>query len=224
MLNSRRLITLALILSMPSWGAISINSVWEVRPTNGTDTNGGGFVTGASGTDMSQFNAKNAAGCSGCQSATVNISTTDGVTAGSTTVTSVSGNYSTELIGNLVNISGGTGPVTSNWYQVLTVPGATSFTVDRSILASTGTTINIGGALKTLTQLNTNMGLTTGVQAWIKAESTITTNTGFSFSYGGTAGSNKGSAVQGYTTTRGDGGYVTIQASGSTSGTKLLLM
>ncbi len=48
-------------------GAISINTAWEVRPTVGASTNGGGFVTGATGTDMSVFNNKNAAACSSCQ-------------------------------------------------------------------------------------------------------------------------------------------------------------
>ena len=50
--------------------ALSANSVFEVR-TAGNDTNGGGFVTGAAGTDYSQQDAKNTAGS--------DISTTDAV-------------------------------------------------------------------------------------------------------------------------------------------------
>ena len=34
--------------------ALSASTVWEVRPATGSDNNGGGFVTGASGTDYSQ--------------------------------------------------------------------------------------------------------------------------------------------------------------------------
>ena len=181
--------------------------VWEVR-TVGSDTNGGGFVTGSTGTDMSQFDNKNAAGCSSCQSATVNISTTDAVAAGTTTITTATGNISSALVGNIILLSGGSGSLTAAWYQVVTVVGATSFTVDRTVSAGTGITMNIGGALATIQQMSTNMALSAGPGAWVKAtanyglSSTVTLsnggpNTGFSF-------------INGYTTTRGDNGMATV--------------
>lgn len=217
MKNTLRLF-LVLLLAAPLPATIASATVWEVRPTNGANTNGGGFVTGASGTDMSQFNAKNAAACSGCQSATVNISTTDGVTAGTTTITSATGNYSSALIGNIVHISGGTGSVSSNWYQVLTVPGATSFTVDRStgLTAGTGVTIDIGGALQTLGQLNTVWSLNASANAWMKAEATVTTASQITINFGGS--STLAPSLSGYTTTRGDGGQVTVQATAGIGG------
>jgi len=65
--------------------AISVNSVFEVR-TAGNDTNGGGFVTGAAGTDYSQQDANNTVGA--------DISTTDAVAAGTTTITSITARQS----------------------------------------------------------------------------------------------------------------------------------
>ena len=53
---------LLLLLARISWCALPNLTTWEVR-TLGAATNGGGFVTGASGTDMSVFNNKNAAAC-----------------------------------------------------------------------------------------------------------------------------------------------------------------
>jgi hypothetical protein len=40
-------------VSASAWAAISADTVWEVRSTNGADTNGGGFVPGQGATDVS---------------------------------------------------------------------------------------------------------------------------------------------------------------------------
>ena len=63
--------------------ALSANTVLEVR-NGGSDTNGGGFVTGAAGTDWSQQDA-------------AQYSVTDGVTAGTTTITSATANFGTDV-------------------------------------------------------------------------------------------------------------------------------
>lgn len=114
--------------------ALSANTVLEVR-TTGADTNGGGFVTGASGTDWSLQN--------GAQYAVA-----DGVTAGTTTITSATANFGTDVVGNIMYVQGGTGSVTAGWYQITVRNSATSVTVDRStgLTAGTGVTLNIGGA------------------------------------------------------------------------------
>ena len=132
--------------------AISANTVWEVRSATGSDTNGGGYVPGA-GVDMSQYDNKNAPSCTNCQSSTANLSVTNAVTNNSTTVTSATASFTTALLNNLVYLSGpGT---TSGWYQVVTVPSATSITVDRATgsTGGTGVTLNIGGALQTLSSI-----------------------------------------------------------------------
>jgi hypothetical protein len=135
-----------------SLAAISANTVWEVRSATGLDTNGGGYVPGA-GVDMSQYDNKNAAGCTNCYSATANLSTTDAVTNNSTTVTSATANFTSALLNNLVYLSG-TG-TTAGWYQVVAVPSSTSITVDRATgsTGGTGVTLNAGGALRTLSSI-----------------------------------------------------------------------
>lgn len=125
--------------------AISANSVFEVR-TAGNDTNGGGFVTGASGTDFSQQNLKN--------SGANNKSTTDAVAVGTTTITSATAAFTAAIVGNIVFFSGGSGAIAAQWRQVATFVSATSITIDTAIAASTGMTMNIGGALATPGQAN----------------------------------------------------------------------
>jgi len=115
--------------------ALSGNTVLEVRLT-GSDTNGGGFVTGSSGTDWSQQN-------------TAQYAVVDGVTAGTTTITSATANFGTDVVGNLIYVQGGTGSVSANWYQITSRTNNTTIVVDRStgLTAGTGVTLNIGGAL-----------------------------------------------------------------------------
>jgi hypothetical protein len=125
--------------------AISGNSVFEVR-TGGSDINGGGFVTGASGTDYSQQNAKNTAGS--------NISTTDAVAVGTGVITSATAAFTAAIVGNVIYLQGGTGALAAGWYQVITFTSATSITVDRNVAAGTGITMNIGGALLSPGQAN----------------------------------------------------------------------
>src|SRR5882724_12273483 len=192
-------------------------SVWEVRPTNGTDTNGGGFDSSSAGTDYSQQNAKNTVGN--------NISTTDLVTTttGSFTATSATAAFTTAITGNYIYLTGGTGgTVTTGWYKA-TYVSATQVNLDRSPGAvATVVTMNIGGAIKTIGQLITNMGNSNGsggAQAWIKAEATITTTSQFNFQ---NFTNNTATKISGYTTTRGDNGLVTIQATASMSGSAVI--
>jgi len=116
----------------PLRAALSAATVFEVR-TGGADTNGCGFV--ATGTDWSLQN--------GAQYAV-----TDAVTAGTTTITSVAANFGTDVVGNILYITGGTGAIVADRYQIITRASSTSITVDRStgLTAGTGATLNIGGA------------------------------------------------------------------------------
>src|SRR5438034_4707876 len=99
------------------------STVWEVR-TAGSDTNGGGY-TGSSGFDYSQQNSKNVA-------TGLDDSTTDAVTAATTTVTSATANFSSSIVGNIIYLSGGTGSLTGAWYQAATRVNSTTITVDRA--------------------------------------------------------------------------------------------
>ncbi len=183
-----------------SLAAISANTVWEVRSEAGSDTNGGGYVPGA-GADMSQYDNRNAVGCTGCYSATANLSTTDAVTNNSTTVTSAAAKFTSALLNNLVYLSG-TG-TTSGWYQVVAVPSANSITVDRAtgLPGGSGVTLNIGGALGTLGAI-----INTSAPA-IVAGNTVYCDGTFSemlsITVSGT--STAPISVKGYHTTRGSG-------------------
>ena len=193
--------------------ALPQTCVWEVRPTNGSNTNGGGFDSAAigTGTDFSQQNAKNTVGN--------NISTTDLTTTTSSpfTCTSATAAFTTAITGNLIYLAGGTGgTVTTDWYRA-TYVSATQITLDRSPGAAvTLATMNIGGALQTLGQINTILTTTnmnaTGQIVWVKAEAIITTTATITVSPNGSSGSLQPTQINGYTTTRGDNGQVTVKA------------
>lgn len=122
--------------------ALSVAGVWEVR-TAGSDTNGGGFKAGASGSDFSQQNSKRTA------PDVTNISTTDAVANGTTTITSATANFTSAIVGNFLYFAGGTGSIAAQWREVTVYTNSTTVTIDASIAASTGMTMNIGGALAT---------------------------------------------------------------------------
>lgn len=175
--------------------ALSSDTVWEVR-TGGSDTNGGGFVTGASGTDWSQQDA-------------AQYAVTDGVTAGTTTITSATANFGTDVVGNIVYVAGGTGSVTPGWYQIVSRTNATTIVVDRStgLTAGTGVTLNVGGAMGTpggFCVPHVASGVA-GMKCWIKAgnyplsTSTLSVSGGPFLAKAATA-----LVVEGYQTTRGD--------------------
>lgn len=143
--------------------ALSSTIVWEVR-TGGVDTNGGGFKTGASGTDWSQQNA-------------AQYSVTDAVTNGTTTITSATASFGTDVVGNVLYITGGSGSIVAARYEIVSRTNATTIVVDRStgLSAGTGATLIIGGALLTLATLEgSNVG---GNKAWIQSGTYSLTST-----------------------------------------------
>lgn len=166
--------------------ALASAIVWECRST-GAATNGGGFKAGASGTDWSQQDSPQ-------------YSVTDGVTAGTTTITSATASFGTDVVGNLVYAAGGTGSITGAWYEIVSRTNATTIVVDRStgLTAGTGVTLKIGGALSDARVALVNM--VSGNTVWIKSGTytigtAIPTNSGLS-----------GFTVEGYGSTRGDRG------------------
>lgn len=182
--------------------ALSANTAWEIRPTNGNDTNGGGFVAGATGTDYSQQNAKNTVGN--------NISTTDAAANGTTTITSATASFTSAIVGNIIFLSGGTGAITAQWRQVTAFTNSTTITIDATIAASTGMTMNIGGALQTLSKASAIYVASNKI--FFKAEATQQISAGITFATGVNASNTAPpSRIIGYTTTRADAGRGTIQ-------------
>ena len=206
----RKLIALLFTIVSFAYATISSNTYWEVRSA-GSNTNGGGFTLSGSGTDYSQNDNKNAAACSNCGSSTVNLSTTDAVANGTTTITSATANFSSALVDNVVYFQGGTGAIAAQWRRVTAFTNSTTITIDATIAASTGMTMNIGGALATPQQLNTSM-INNNV-AYVKG-ATYTVAAKFTYNFCSN-GATATSRIEGYTTSRGDNGKFTLQASAS---------
>ena len=119
--------------------ALSVATVWEVRPATGSDTNGGGFVAGASGTDYSQQTSAQVTYTDLVIDATTN-----------TKLTSAGNPFTSSHVGNIINVTGGTG-FTTGRYQVVSVAAGVA-TMDRAVgtTSSTGGTGKLGGALATI--------------------------------------------------------------------------
>lgn len=193
--------------------ALSANTVWEVR-TAGNDTNGGGFVAGASGTDYSQQDSKNTAGS--------DISTTDAVANGTTTITSATANFGTTIVGNIVYFQGGTGSIAAVWRQVTARASTTSITIDASIASSTGMTMNIGGALASLGMVGAS--IVANNKVYIKTGTYSVTSASTNVAAGCYAASAANVLIEGYSTTRGDlVSPPTLQASGISTFTLLTM-
>lgn len=189
-----------------SFAALSANTVWEIR-TTGAATNGGAFVTGASGTDWSQQN-------------TAQYAVTDGVTNGTTTITSASANFGTDVVGNIMYVTGGTGSITADWYQITARTNSTTITVDRStgLTTGTGVTLNIGGALTDPAIVASKVVATNTV--WIKSGTYSVTSSSANVSGGCVSQTGVATYMEGYNSTRGDFGTApTMQASGISTAT-----
>lgn len=133
-----------LLLTAPAWAAISSSMIFEVS-TNGSDSNPGCFKEGATGTDFTINAGK-------YNFADLVI---DGAT--NTKVTSASHNFVAADVGNCMRITAGAG-FTTGIFEIVSV-ASNAATLDRSAgtLGSTGGTYFVGGALLTLSALNTAM-------------------------------------------------------------------
>lgn len=126
------------------------------------------------------------------------------MTAGTTTITSATANFGTDVVGNLIYVSGGTGAVTADWYEITVRTNSTTITVDRStgLTAGTGVTLNIGGAL--LSPAIAAQKATAGNKVYVKSGTY-----GMSSTPNVAAGcmnptTNNGIHVEGYASTHGD--------------------
>lgn len=184
---------------------LSANTTWEVR-TDGDDANGGGFVTGAAGTDYSQQVSAQKSGTD----LTMHSST-------NTKCHPVGAGVAAADVGNIIQISAGTN-WTVGFYEIKSQDG-TDWTLDRSPAAAgevNAATYKMGGALRTIGKaLATNAGLSAlvpGNIVWVRS-GTYSINTGLVVSDGTSVPINPSTHLSGYGTTRGDRGRPTIQTS-----------
>lgn len=175
-------------------------TVWEVRPTVGSDSNGGAFVPGASGTDWSQQNSP--------QYALTGIASSG---SGNTVLSALA---AADMVGNIAQCTGGTN-FNTGFFEVVSVSVGVSITFGTnaggsSICSGVGASgvINIGGALATIKILFRILYSATqavnGNTIYIKATGSLAvtaTQQNYDCNY---------FTVIGYTSTRGDNGRATI--------------
>ena len=177
--------------------AISASAVFEFRSTaTASMVNGGGFVTGASGTDYSLQDA-------------AQWTASDGTSNASTTFTSATMTFTSAIVGNVLHLTAGTNG-TVGWYEITGYMDANTITLDRncSTGAMTNGTFYVGGALSLNSTLDDDFfeeisGANTadGVKVWFK-NGTYTLGEGVSIA--GAGGDQKPIVVEGYNVTRGD--------------------
>lgn len=167
--------------------AFDSTTEWEVR-TTGSNNNGGGFADLDPGTsvdysqqDAAQFNPTDLA--------------TDGAGTG---LSSATGGFTAAMVGNVLDISGGT--LTAGRYQITAYTDTNNVTIDRSAGASkSGGTGYVGGAVADLQEIDAIVY--EGNTVWVKA-GTYNTAAAISFvDYGAVGDMIK---ILGYNATHGD--------------------
>jgi hypothetical protein len=120
------------------------------------------------------------------------------------------------MVGNGMWIQGGTGSLTADYYQITGFTNSTTINVDKSPAAGTGASWNVGGAIKNIITLAAKM--IGSNKAFVKAEATITTTATLTFVAAAVTPSATVPSTHliGYTTTRGDGGQVSLTLSTNT--------
>ncbi len=119
--------------------ALSTVVVWRMR-AGGAETNGGGYdgVTYPGGTDYSDQDSPQ-------------LSLTDLTSTASTTVTTVLGTFTSNMVGNVLRLASGTG-TTTGYYVIATYVSATQVTLDRVSGTYTAGVAKVGGAHASLLQ------------------------------------------------------------------------
>jgi hypothetical protein len=178
--------------------AISVNTVWEIRSTaTAANVNGGGFVTGASGTDFSQQDA-----------AQFNLT---GATSGGAGNTVLHASSAATMVGNLARVISGTN-FTAGWFEITSVSPGVSFTCSTNQAGTAITTgvgaagvINIGGALSMASTFDDDIFEAVpsagGNKFWVKSGTYVL---GEAVAISVQGGSQKPHIIEGYQTTRGD--------------------
>ena len=198
---------LIVFLVHTAFAAIPATAVWEVRPTTGSNLNGGGYdsaFTGVGGSvDYTQQDA-------------AQISFTDLSAVASTTLTSAAAGFTAAMVGNAVHLeSAAVG--TPGYYFITAFTDSSTVTIDRSTTITTGVG-KLGGATASYT----------GQTTTTLAASLVAGNIGYHKGSGqtwneagvlGVAGTNAlPMVVEGYNTTRGDAPTGTLRPTNARAG------
>ena len=194
-----------LLLTTTCFAAMSASITFEFRSTGTANmVNGGGFKTGASGTDYST------------QDAAQFVPTDLANLSASTTLTSATGGFTAAMVGNVIHITAGTNFVTG-WYEITVYTDTNTVTLDRTanatLNASAGTgyvggALNVGGSLEDnffeeISGANAADGIT--VYFYNNAStSTVTFTPSEVITIAGAGGTQAPIKIIGYKTTRGD--------------------
>jgi hypothetical protein len=175
--------------------ALASTGVWEIR-SDGSSGNGGYFNSAnvSAGTDYSQ-------------QAAAQVSVTDGVANGTTTITSATAAFTTAMAGNGIKIG-------ASWYEIVSVTNATTIVIDRTVGAAAGLTMKVGGAVDSPATI-VGVRVAGNVAHW-KATATYSITATITLSDAGADGAPL--TLIGYTTTRGDNGQVTVKWTGAANG------
>lgn len=196
----KRLLLFLTLLLTPylCYGAIGATCVWEVRSTaTANNLNGGGYTSG--GTDYSQQDAAQECWAAGGCNQTNDLAT-DGAGTG---LSSVSGGFTSAMVGNIIHITAGTG-LTVGWYEITAYADANNVTIDRSATASgSAGTGYVGGAMSLASTLDDDFfeQLTPGNIVYIKA-GTYTFGESINVTNDGTG--TDPISIEGYNSSRGD--------------------
>lgn len=186
--------------------AITADSVWEIRP-GGNENNGSVFSTslaGATGIDYTQQD-------------TAQATFTNGTGNGTTTLASADNPFTPQMVGNGVGII--EGATYRGVWQITAYIGAGSVTVDRNLPAGGAMTGRVGGANRLASNGIIFIGnMVAGNKIWVRgpgadAGDYLIASNSITLSTAGSA--SNPITVEGYTTTRGDGGRPTIKWSAS---------
>jgi len=183
--------------------ALSATITWEVRGGGNAD-NGSGFNTGSAGTDRTQSDSPHVTFNGGAITAT---------TSGASATITVSG-YTVIAgdVGNVVKITGGTS-FTTGYYEITSVnTGTSQWTFDRTCSsgAASGMTGRMGGASDSLNTIKNTF--VAGNTIYVTGTTTHSTTCTFS-----AVNATRDAPIRiiGYSSSRGDGGYATIQSGAS---------
>ncbi len=204
------LVILSVSFSNICYAAIDAATQWEFRSTATANmVNGGGFVSGASGSDFSTQDTAERTWLPAGGDFTNDLSPTN---ATPSVLTSASYNFAAADVGNIIHLTAGTN-LTASWYEIVSV-AANAATLDRNAMTGApsadvsgyeGGSMNIG-ALEDSFFDNIGDNADDGNTVWFynnNSATTITFTMSQTVSISG-GGVNNPIMIKGYKTTRGD--------------------